>query len=60
MQIKPGAVLRPLSKAVLCVALLASLQGCVPLVIGGAAVRRVATADRRTLGAQTEDKGDRR
>lgn len=45
-----------LAKAVLCVALLGSLQGCVPLVIGGAAMGAAATMDRRTLGAQTEDK----
>jgi len=46
----------PLAKAVLCAALLGSLQGCVPLVIGGAAMGAAATMDRRTLGAQTEDK----
>jgi len=44
------------AKAVLCAALLASLQGCFPLVVGGVAMGAVATADRRTLGAQTEDK----
>ncbi|MFC5510734.1 BON domain-containing protein [Massilia jejuensis] len=52
---KPG-LNRPLAKAALCVALLAALQGCVPLVIGGAAMSAAATMDRRTLGAQTEDK----
>ena len=57
MQINAGAVLRPLSKAVLCVALLSSLQGCVAVVAAGAVGGAVATADRRTLGAQTEDKG---
>lgn len=57
MRIEAGAVLRPLSKAVLCVALLSSLQGCVALVAGAAVSGAVATADRRTLGAQTEDKG---
>jgi osmotically-inducible protein OsmY len=46
----------PVAKAVLCVALLGSLQGCVGLMLGGAAMGAVATADRRTLGAQTEDK----
>ena len=56
MQINAGAVLRPLSKAVLCVALLSSLQGCVAVVAAGAVGGAVATADRRTLGAQTEDK----
>jgi osmotically-inducible protein OsmY len=45
-----------LSKAVLCAALAASLSGCVGVVIGSAMMGAVATADRRTLGAQTEDK----
>jgi osmotically-inducible protein OsmY len=56
MQVKPGSLLRPLTKAVLCMALLSSLQGCVAVVAGGAVASAVATADRRTLGAQTEDK----
>jgi osmotically-inducible protein OsmY len=56
MQVKPGALLRSLSKAALCAALLSSLQGCVAIVAGGAVAGAVATADRRTLGAQTEDK----
>jgi len=46
----------PLAKAILGVALLASLSGCFPLVVGGVAMGAAATADRRTLGAQTEDK----
>ena len=50
----------PLAKAVLSAALLASLSGsllgCFPLVVGGVAMGAAATADRRTLGAQTEDK----
>lgn len=46
----------PLTNAILCAALLGSLQGCVPLVMGGAALGAAATMDRRTLGAQTEDK----
>ena len=45
-----------LAKAVLCTTLLASLSGCVALVVGGAAAGAAATVDRRTLGAQTEDK----
>jgi phosphoheptose isomerase len=49
-------LLRPLSKAVLCGALLASLQGCVPRSSRAPPWGAVATADRRTLGAQTEDK----
>jgi len=48
--------LRHLSKAILCVALLGSLSGCVEMVVGSAVMGAVATADRRTLGAQTEDK----
>ena len=56
MQVKPGALLRPLSQAVLCAALLASLQGCVAVVAAGAVGGAMATADRRSLGAQTEDK----
>jgi osmotically-inducible protein OsmY len=48
--------MRPLAKAVLCAALLASLQGCVAMMAGSAVMGAVATADRRTLGAQTEDK----
>ena len=49
-------LLRPMSKAILCAALLASLSGCVEMIVGGAVMGAVATADRRTLGAQTEDK----
>jgi osmotically-inducible protein OsmY len=49
----------PVAKAVLGAALLASLvsmSGCFPLVVGGVAMGAAASADRRTLGAQTEDK----
>jgi osmotically-inducible protein OsmY len=49
-------LMRPLAKAVLCAALLASLSGCVGVMVGSAVMGAVATADRRTLGAQTEDK----
>ena len=49
-------LLRPLVKAILAVALLSSLSGCVGLVIGGAVAGAAATADRRTLGTQTDDK----
>lgn len=49
-------MMRPLAKAVLCAALLASLSGCVEMMVGSAVMGAVATADRRTLGAQTEDK----
>ncbi len=50
------AKLRPLTGAMLCIAMAASLQGCVGLVIGGAVAGAAATFDRRTIGAQTEDK----
>jgi osmotically-inducible protein OsmY len=54
---QPRATLRhPLAKAILCAALLTSLSGCVEMMVGGAVMGAVATADRRTLGAQTEDK----
>jgi len=56
MQVKRGALLGALSKAVLGVALIASLQGCVAVVAAGAVGGALATADRRSLGAQTEDK----
>ncbi len=36
-------------------ALLASLSGCVEMVVGGAVISAVASSDRRTFGAQTED-----
>jgi osmotically-inducible protein OsmY len=49
-------LMRPLAKALLCAALLTSLSGCVEMMVGGAVMGAVATADRRTLGAQTEDK----
>ncbi len=53
-EVRPA--LRHLSKAILCAALLGSLSGCVEMVVGSAVMGAVATADRRTLGAQTEDK----
>ncbi|MQA22680.1 BON domain-containing protein [Rugamonas sp. FT103W] len=42
--------------SVLCGAMLASLSGCVALVAGGAISGTLAATDRRTLGAQTEDR----
>ena len=53
---KQGLSLHPLAKALVCVALLGSLTGCVGLVAGGAVMTAVSANDRRTLGAQTEDK----
>lgn len=44
---------RPLALAVFC---LFSLQGCVELAIGSAVVGTLSASDRRTFGAQTEDK----
>ena len=49
-------LLRPLAKAILAVALLSSLSGCVGLVVGGAVAGAASAADRRTLGTQTDDK----
>ena len=46
----------PLATAALCGALALSLQGCVGLMLGGAAVGGLAATDRRTLGAQADDK----
>lgn len=45
-----------IAKAVLCVGLLGSLQGCIGVMAGGAVAGALATADRRTLGAQADDK----
>lgn len=51
---RPSAVL--LSKIVLGSALLASLSGCFGLIVGAGVAGAVSAVDRRTLGAQTEDK----
>ncbi len=51
MQVKKAV----LTAAVLA-SLMASLQGCVAVVAGGMVTGALATTDRRTLGAQTEDK----
>jgi osmotically-inducible protein OsmY len=50
---QPGATL---AKLVLATALACALSGCFEMVVGSAVVGAVATADRRTFGAQTEDK----
>ena len=47
---------RPLATALLCGATALSLQGCIEMAIGTAVVGTLAATDRRTLGAQTEDK----
>ncbi|WP_229218698.1 BON domain-containing protein [Rugamonas brunnea] len=46
---------RPLAMTLLCGAMLATLSGCVEMMVGGAVVGTVAASDRRTFGAQTED-----
>lgn len=49
-------VQRPLAVIALCGAVSISLQGCVEMMIGGAVMGTIAATDRRTFGAQTEDK----
>ena len=51
-----AAFRRPLLGVALGAALCASLQGCVPLVVGATAVGSMAAVDRRSLGMQTDDK----
>lgn len=50
------AMSRPLAKAMLGAMLVLSLQGCFELAVGSAVVGTLAAVDRRTLGAQTDDK----
>jgi osmotically-inducible protein OsmY len=47
---------RPLTTIVLCGAVATSLQGCIEMAIGTAVMGTLAATDRRTFGAQTEDK----
>ena len=47
---------RPLLVASLLCSAVVSLQGCVAVVVGGAVMGTLAATDRRTFGAQTEDK----
>jgi osmotically-inducible protein OsmY len=47
---------RPLAAIVLCGAVSLALQGCVEMMVGGAVMGTLAATDRRTLGAQTEDR----
>lgn len=49
-------ITRPLSAMLLCGAVITSLQGCVEMAVGTAVVGTLAATDRRTFGAQTEDK----
>ncbi|MEA5098554.1 MAG: BON domain-containing protein [Burkholderiaceae bacterium] len=48
---------RLLATTVICGAALTGLQGCVEMVVGAAVVGTFSATDRRTVGAQTEDKG---
>lgn len=45
-----------LTVAILCCGLALSLQGCIEMVVGTAVMGTLAATDRRTFGAQTEDK----
>ncbi|HYD97489.1 MAG TPA: BON domain-containing protein [Noviherbaspirillum sp.] len=47
---------RPLAAALLCGSVAISLQGCIEMAVGTAVVGTLAATDRRTFGAQTEDK----
>ncbi|MES2933215.1 MAG: BON domain-containing protein [Pseudomonadota bacterium] len=47
---------RPLTMAILCGSVALSVQGCVGLMVGGAVVGAMSASDRRTFGAQTEDR----
>jgi osmotically-inducible protein OsmY len=49
-------ITRPLAAVLLCGAVVTSLQGCVEMAVGSAIVGTLAATDRRTFGAQTEDK----
>lgn len=49
-------VWRLTAQAAVVAALMGSLSGCVGLVVGGAVAATAAATDRRTLGAQADDK----
>lgn len=49
-------VMKTVGKLSLALAFIGSLSACVELAVGSALVGGMAAADRRTLGAQTEDK----
>ncbi|WP_019142168.1 BON domain-containing protein [Noviherbaspirillum massiliense] len=54
--IKLQRLTRPLATLALCAVVAGSLQGCIEMAIGTAVVGTLAASDRRTFGAQTEDK----
>lgn len=47
---------RPMVNVLLCTALFGALSGCAGVLVGGAVLGTFASSDRRTFGAQTEDK----
>ena len=47
---------RPLALFALCGMTAMSLQGCIEMAVGTAVMGTIAATDRRTFGAQTEDK----
>lgn len=49
-------VLRPVCALALGLFTLTALQGCIEVAVGGAVMGTLAATDRRTFGAQTEDK----
>jgi osmotically-inducible protein OsmY len=51
-----STAMKSLTAFALLAGLTLSLQGCVGVVVGGAVMGSMAATDRRTLGAQTEDK----
>lgn len=56
--LKQLAVLRrPLAAVALCGMVAIGLQGCIGVMVAGGIAAGFAASDRRTLGAQTEDKG---
>ncbi len=46
---------RPVLAAVLATSAAISVQGCLPLMVGGTVMGSVAATDRRTIGAQADD-----
>jgi osmotically-inducible protein OsmY len=49
------AARRPVLAALLTVTASVSLQGCLPVMVGGTVMGTLSATDRRTLGAQTDD-----
>lgn len=47
---------RPMATIALCALVATGLQGCIEMMVGTAVVGTLAASDRRTFGAQTEDK----